>query len=165
MVIGENSVVTRHKREKIGNFLLPNARTYIVAGDSAEARIFLTQRRFGPWTEVATLSNPDARMRERDRITDRPGRAFDSFGKGRHAMTQEESARQHDIRLFAHDVGGYLNKALTAGDFSHLILIAEPTFLGFLRRELSPASSKSILGDFPINPTDYDVAKLTSLFT
>ena len=59
------------KREKIGNFLLPNAPTYIVAANSVEARIYLTKSRFGDWTEVETLTNPDAGMRERDRVSDR----------------------------------------------------------------------------------------------
>ncbi len=37
--------MTEDKREKIGNFLLPNAPTFVVAADSAEARIFLTRTR------------------------------------------------------------------------------------------------------------------------
>jgi protein required for attachment to host cells len=165
MVDGEFSVVTKDKREKVGNFLLPNARTYVVAGDSAEARIYLTERRFGPWTEVAALSNPDARTRERDRISDRPGRAFDSFGKGRHAMAPEETGRDQELRRFAHEVGDYLNKGMVAGDVRHLVLVAEPTFLGFLRRELSAASSKNVLCELPMNPSNYGADKLKSLFT
>lgn len=157
--------MTKVKRDKVGNFLLPNARTWIVAGDSAEARIFLTERRFGAWTEVATLSNPEAATRERDRATDRPGRVYDSFGKGRHAMVQEETGQQHEIHRFAHEVGSYLNKSLTAGEFKQLVLIAEPTFLGYLRPELSATSTKSVLFEIPMNPKDHDIEKLKSLLT
>jgi len=153
------------KREKAGDFLLPNARTYILAGDSAEIRIFLAQRRFGAWTEVAALNNPDARMREQDRVTDRPGRAFDSFGKGRHAMAPEETGRQHDIQRFAHDVAAFLNKGLSADDFDYLVVIADPTFLGALRKELSAALNKRVKLEMPINPTGYDAGKLKSLLT
>jgi protein required for attachment to host cells len=165
MVNGEKSVVTKHKHEKVGNFLLPNERTFVVAGDSAKARIFLTQRRFGAWAEVTTLTNPDARVRERESATDRPGRTFDSFGKGRHAMAQEETGQQTKLHRFANEVADYLNKGMTAGDFEHLVLIAEPTFLGFLRRELSAKSSKSVLYELPMNPTNHDVEKLKTLFT
>ncbi len=156
--------MTEDKREKIGNFLLPNAPTYIVAAESAEARIFLTKSRFGDWTEVETLTNPDAGMRERDRVSDRPGRVFDSFGKGRHAMAPEETGRQHDTHRFAHQVGSYLNKGMTAGEFSDLVLVAEPTFLGYLRQELSAATKRSLCYEMPMNPTAYDMKKLKSLF-
>lgn len=163
--IGELILVPKAKRVKIGNFLLPNSPTYVVAGDSAKTRIFLTERRYGDWTEVATLSNRAASIRERDWVTDRPGRAFDSFGKGRHAMTPEETAREHQLHRFAHDVGSFLNKGITSGDCRHLVLIVEPTFLGHLRQELSATASKSLLYELPMNTTGYDVARLKSLFT
>lgn len=162
---GDLAIVSNNKREKIGNFLLPNAPTFIVAGDSAEARIFLTRSRFGDWAKVTVLTNPDASLRERERATDRPGRVFDSFGKGRHAMAPEETGRQHEIHRFAHEVGGYLNRAMTAGDYRHLVLIAEPTFLGYLRRELSAATRRSLCYEVPMNSTGYDMKKLQSLFT
>lgn len=157
--------MSKDKREKIGNFLLPNAPTYIAACDSADARIYLTQRRFGDWAEVATLNNPDASLRERDRDSDRPGRVFDSFGKGRHALAPGETGRHQTAQRFAHDVGKYLNRALNAGDFTHLVLISDPTFLGLLRQELSAAIQRSLCYEVPINPTAYDMDKLKSIFT
>lgn len=156
--------MTEDKREKIGNFLLPNTPTFIVAGDSAEARIFLTRSRFGDWTEVETLSNPDAALRERDRVSDRPGRVFDSFGKGRHALAPEETGKQHETHRFAHQVGSYLNRGMTAGKFNNLVLIVEPTFLGYLRQELSAATKRSLCYEMPMNPIAYDMKKLKSLF-
>jgi protein required for attachment to host cells len=161
---GELALVAKNKREKIGNFLLPNAPTYIVVGDSAGARIFLAESRFGDWSEIATLSNPDAALQERERGTDRPGRVFDSFGKGRHAMAPAETGRQHEIRRFAHHVADNLNKARADGSYQHLVVIAEPTFLGCLRKELSAAASKSVSCEMPLNATDRDVNKLRSLF-
>jgi len=156
--------VTKDKREKIGNFLLPNAPTFVVTCDSAAARIFLTQSRFGDWIEIEVLTNPAAATRERDRVTDRPGRVFDSFGKGRHAMAPEETGRQHEMHRFAHKVGNYLNRGLTAGDFKYLVLIADPTFLGYLRQELSPATRRAVCYEVPMNATGYDARKLKALF-
>ena len=156
--------MTKDKREKIGNFLLPNGPTYVVAGDTAEARIFLTKSRFGAWTEIASLTNPEATTRERERVTDRPGRVFDSFGKGRHAMAPGETVRQHEIHRFAHQVGSYLNRAMTTGKFCNLVLIADPTFLGYLRRELSAVTRRSLSYEMPMNSTGYDMKKLKSLF-
>lgn len=144
--------------------LLPNSPTYIVVGDSAELRVFLSHRRFGDWSEVASLSNPDARSPERERVTDRPGRAFDSFGNARHAMEPAETARQHEVRRFAHKVGEYLGSALSAGKFEHLAIVAEPKFLGFLRKELSAACRRTVHCELPLNTADYDIQKLKTLF-
>lgn len=144
--------------------LLPNGPTYIVVGDSAEIRIFQSHSRFGDWSEIAALSNPDARSPERERVTDRPGRAFDSFGKARHAMEPAETARQHEVRRFAHKVGEYLGNALAAGKFEHLAIVAEPKFLGFLRKELSATTQRTVQCEKPLNTTGYDVQKLKKLF-
>jgi protein required for attachment to host cells len=156
--------VTNEPREKFGDFLLPNAPTYIVAGASAEARIFLSKARFGDWTEVTVLTNPDAGIRERDRVTDRPGRAFDSFGKGRHAMSSEETGRQHTTHRFALEVGSYLNRAMVLGAFEHLVLIADPTFLGYLRPQFTTATKQSVSCELPMNASRYDMNRLKSLF-
>lgn len=156
--------MARQKREKIGNFLLPNAPTYIVACDSAKAKVFLSTSRFGEWTEVTTLDSPDAALREQERVSDRPGRVFDSFGKGRHAMAVEETGRQHEMHRFANEVAGLLNKALAEGEFTQLVLISEPAFLGYLRRALSPAASRSISCAVSKNLADQDMQRIKALF-
>ncbi|MGI9202946.1 MAG: host attachment protein [Woeseiaceae bacterium] len=144
--------------------LLPNGPTYIVVGDSAEIRMFRSHSRFGDWTEVASLSNADATSPERDRVTDRPGRAFDSFGKARHAMEPAETARQHEVRRFAHEVGKSLGSALAAGKFEHLAMVVEPKFLGYLRKELSATTDRTVHCEIPLNTSGYDVQKLKTLF-
>jgi protein required for attachment to host cells len=144
--------------------LLPNEPTYIVACSGAEARIFFSERRFGNWNQLGLLQNPGATLREQDRNTDRPGRTFDSFGKGRHAMSPEESGREHDLQNFAGDISQYLSKAHTAGQFKQLVLIAEPTILGFIRRKLSAPLKRVLSFEVPKNPVDFDVERLKSLF-
>jgi protein required for attachment to host cells len=145
-------------------YLLPNERTFIVACSGAEARIFLAERRFGEWSPRETLENPGAALREQERNTDRPGRVFDSFGKGRHAMSQEESGRDHELQHFAGDIAHYLGKAHSAGQFKQLVLIAEPSLLGFLRRKLSPPLKRVLSFEVPKNPADFDVERLKSFF-
>lgn len=146
-------------------FLLPNEPTYIVACSGAEARVFLSQRRFGKWKRVENLENPSAAVRDKERNTDRPGRAFDSFGKGRHAMAQEETGREHELQQFAHSVAQFLAKAQAAGQFKQLILVAEPTVLGFVRRKLSAPLKRSLRFEVPKNPAGFDIDRLRSMFT
>ena len=144
--------------------LLPNEPTFIVACSGAEARIFMSERRFGNWNQLEHLANPGATLRDQDRNTDRPGRVFDSFGRGRHAISPEESARDHELQTFAGDITQYLSKAHAAGQFRQLVLVAEPTFLGFLRRKLSPSLRRALSFEVPKNPVDFNVERLQSLF-
>lgn len=148
----------------INGHLLPNEPTYIVACNGAEARIFLSTRRFGAWRQLESLANPGATAREQDRNSDRPGRVFDSFGKGRHAMSQEETVRDHELQTFAGEIAHLLAKAHSAGQFRQLVLIAEPSILGFVRHKLSPPLKRALCFEVPKNPADFDVDRLQSLF-
>jgi protein required for attachment to host cells len=145
-------------------YLLPNEPTYIVACSGAEARIFLSERRFGNWAQLEVMQNPGATLREQDRNTDRPGRGFDSAGKGRHTMGQEESVRDRELQNFANEITQYLSKAHAAGQFRQLVLVADPTVLGFVRRKLSAPLKRALSFEVPKNPADFDVERLKSLF-
>lgn len=150
--------------DKTDGFLLPNADTCIVACSAAEARFYLSARRFGNWTLLESMNNPDATLREQELNSDRPGRAFDRFGRGRHAMSPEESARQHGLQIFAHDIAQHLGKGLSAGRFSRLVLVAEPSLLGLLRRKLSASLKRALCCEVPKNPADFDCERLRTLF-
>jgi protein required for attachment to host cells len=145
-------------------YLLPNEPTYIVACSGAEARIFLSERRFGNWSQLELMENPGASLRDQDRNTDRAGRAFDGVGKGRHAMGQEESVRDRELQVFACDIAQYLSKAHAAGQFRQLVLVADPTVLGFVRRKLSAPLKRALSFEVPKNPADFNVERLKSLF-
>lgn len=146
-------------------FLLPNEPTYIVACSGSEAKIFSSQRRFGKWNEVKYLENPGATLREKERSTDRPGRTFDRFGNGRHAMTQEETGREHELQQFASSLADYLGKAQSSGAFRQLILVAEPTFLGYVRRKLSAPLKRTLCFEVPKNPAGFDTERLRAMFS
>jgi len=139
------------------DFLLPNAPTCIVACTTTIARLWYSTSRFGDWSILAELTNPAAADRESDFGSDRPGRTFDSFGSGRHAMVPREGWREHQTRRFAAELASRLNHGVASGEFEHLVLIAAPAFLGHLRAELSDATRRAVI---------YEVAKdLTGLDT
>lgn len=151
--------------DKTNGFLLPNVATCIVACSAAEARFYIAERRFGEWQLTSRMQNPGATLREQDLISDRPGRAFDRFGKGRHAMSPEESARAHELQTFAHDIAQYLAKEQSAGNFSKLVLVAEPSFLGHLRRKLSAPLKRTLCCEVPKNPAEFDQQRLRAIFS
>lgn len=152
-------------QEKTDGFLLPNTATCIVACSAAAARLYLSERRFGEWTLIGTMDHPVATLREKEFSSDRPGRAFDRLGRGRHAISPEETARQHELQTFVHDIALFLVKAHAAGRFTKLVLIAEPAVLGQLRRKLSSPLKRALCRQVPKNPAEFDQQRLRAMFT
>ncbi len=110
------------------------------------------------------MRDPAAARPEKAFASDRPGRAFDSFGTGRHAMSQSESARDHQANVFARDVASYLNQAITDNDISHIVVVAAPKFLGRLRAELSDSASRAVVLEASKNLTNLDADEVKKYF-
>jgi protein required for attachment to host cells len=110
------------------------AKSWIVVADSARARIFDAESKTCECTEIAGLVHPESRSHERDLVSDRGGRAFDSVGGGRHEMTKHVSPHEHEADLFARRIAEWLNNGHDAGEFERLQLAAPPAFLGVLRK-------------------------------
>ena len=112
-------------------------RTWIVIADGARARIV---KNAGPGRGVEADSNLVFRSEHRklqEIMADRPGRGFDSVGKGRHAMTDGADAVREDERHFLQSLAERLEKEAMADAYDRLILIAPPRALGDLRPFLS----------------------------
>lgn len=139
--------------------------TWILVADRAKARI-LTKPNAVPangqgWKELDTLVYPEARLPERDLTTDRPGRAFDRKGSGRHAMATEVSPKEEAAERFAKSLARVLEKARTSHLYEHLILVAEPGFLGTLQASLSEQTAKKVIERIPKDLTTRPSRELT----
>lgn len=148
----------------LADFLLPNARTCIVACSAAEARLWQSSSRFGDWEFLIAMSHPSATKSEAQFASDRPGRAFDTVGAGRHALSQSESGQQHEMLVFARQVANYLNRAIANDEFAHIVLIGAPKFLGCLRAGLSDAARRAVVLETSKNLTDFDADAIKKYF-
>jgi protein required for attachment to host cells len=117
----------------------------------AEAR-FYDMERFGAPLELAgQITDPNARLHDRDFKSDRPGRVFDHAPSGtqrrgsvaHHGVNGENRPRKHEAVLFARRITDELEKARRAGLYNRLVLVVGPPFLGVLRKAL-PKSLKSV---------------------
>ena len=88
-------------------------------------------------------------MPSRELGSDRPGRAYDSQGAGRHAMQPPTDPHRHEERAFAHEVAAVLDEACDRGAFHHLVVVAPPKALGDLRAEFTDAVRKRIIAELP----------------
>lgn len=112
------------------------AKSWVVVADSARVRIFDADSRTRQFTEIEGLVHPESRAHERDLISDRSGRAFDSVGGGRHGVSKHVSPHEHEAELFARRIGARLIDGYNAGEFKRLQIAAPPAFLGLLRKQL-----------------------------
>jgi protein required for attachment to host cells len=146
----------------LSNFLLPNEPTCVVACSSARARFWRSTSRFGKWKSLADMQDESATYPEAEFTSDKPGRAFDIVGKGRHAMSPPESAQDHQTLVFARQVAEYLNHAIAESSVNKLVIFAAPKFLGYLRSELSDTALESIALAESKNVSDLDEQEIRS---
>ena len=146
------------------NFLLPNEPTCIVACSGSVARLWKTTSRFGDWQALTELRHPESASRDADLTSDRPGRAFDSFGSGRHSMSQGHSPHEQELTRFADEVAGYINNGIASGSYTNIVLLADPRFLGHLRTKLSSTAANAVIMTASKNLASLDEAEIRHYF-
>ncbi len=120
--------------------------TWIVIADGARARVYENDGPSRGIHPVSDMSASGPRGRDREIGPDRPGRAFDSAGHGRHAF--EETDRQDRAEAeFLSDLMDELSSAAAAGRYDRLVLVAAPRALGMLRKVIPAALAKCIHGE------------------
>ena len=91
----------------------------------------------------------------RELVSDRPGRAFDRQGDGRHSMEPPSDAHRQTSVRFLHDVAKYLDQERLQNHYQQLIVIAAPTALGVLRQQFSKAVNEAVNREIPADLTHY----------
>ena len=115
---------------------MSDTRSLIVVADRETAHFFVhhhpgaTLEGHGPSVEQPSVG---------DRNADRPGRAFDSHGAGRHAMEPPSSYQDLERQSMAAEIGKRVADHFHADEVDRLVLIADPKLLGELRTSLDPA--------------------------
>ena len=120
--------------------------TWIVSANASRARIFAQRQAADPFDEVLDLVNEGSRLRDHDLETDSPAgstAASDSrhnTGAPTTPSTYEpkQTAKKHEMELFARQVAEQLVRAHHEGRFEKLCLVASPEFLGMLRKLVEP---------------------------
>ncbi len=135
----------------------------LVAADAAKARIFTRQKKYSPLVELDALVHTESRLRRQDLVSDRPGQVHESMTPGESANEPPTDAKQKEQIRFAREVAGYLREARQKGKFSGLTLVAEPAFLGRLRKELDDETRKLVIKEVSKNIATQDPASIAQL--
>ena len=127
--------------------------TWILAANRSGATLFETDGKGKPIHRLQDIPHPQGRLQNQDIDTDKPGRAFDSLGQGRHGMSTEHEPTEEVAMQFARILAELLNKGRTTHAYEKLVLVAEPRFLGMLRAALDPHTAalvvKTVHKDLP----------------
>lgn len=110
--------------------------TWILVAHRTGAVIYESRGPGRPLTRVSQRENPMGRLRTGAIDSDRPGRAFDRVGGGRHAMSPEESAYDRIAHRFVLELADELEQGRARNAFDRLALIAPAKLLGALRDAL-----------------------------
>jgi protein required for attachment to host cells len=121
------------------------ARTWIVAADSARARIFEMTPPEKKCREIEDFLNPEGRAQNREINADADGRYYGNGAQYRgFSAGQKISPVEHKTELFSKEVGRYLDKARTQNRYDKLYVIAPPEFLGLMRQNLTREVQKLV---------------------
>jgi len=136
---------------------------YVVVADGGRARIF---KRSGPRSssqllEVDHLERPSARLHARELTTDLTGRVPTTgtrVGAGprviaRHGAQSDYDPHAAPVERFARQLSARIARLAQTERVEELVLIAEPRFLGILRRELPAPLRQRVTRELPRNLT------------
>lgn len=126
---------------------------WVVVANSSNAKIFCVNGIGKEIKKVHDLDHPESRQKGSDLVSDRPGRAYDRVGAGRHAVGRNPLVHEHQV--FAQEVCELLRKGFDEGAFENVALIASPDFLGEIRLSLTDQVKTRV-----VNSIDKDIASV-----
>ena len=118
----------------------------VVAADSARARVFRAGTPDAPLEEVDALVNPEGRLHEHDIVEDSAGRRGTRPTQAKRSALGGETAKRHRAEEFAAAVCASAAQQLREGRARRLYFVAEPEFLGILRRTLDRSLLRRVAG-------------------
>lgn len=130
----------------------------VVVADERRATFFDVSRP-NNLQEAGAVENPTGRLKDTDLETDRAGRRFGgtqgvSHGQGpsqghHHGVDGERSTLQHDLTLFAKEVGRRIDADRVGHKFDKLVIVAAPKMLGLLRQSIPATVQSMVAGEIP----------------
>jgi protein required for attachment to host cells len=122
--------------------------TYILVADGARARLYVNQGVGKGMQPVSGATHKaDLHHHDRDILSDKPGRAYNSVGQGRSAMEPQTEWHRFEKHKFAREMAKVLDAAAANKVFDRLVLVAPPATLGDLRMELGEATRKMVTAE------------------
>lgn len=143
--------------------MLQDGPAWFLVADGRRARVLVEQRRGAALAEPADwimVIGPGDLYEPQDR----PPRAHDSMGQGRHGMDRRD-LHEAEEENFLKRVAVRIGEAERQGAFSHLVIAAPPRALGLLRTLLPQHVLQRVRADLSKDIVDEDVPALRERLT
>lgn len=139
---------------------------WVLVGDGSRARFFRGKSPNSELEEFNVLDNPITRQHEGDIVSDQPGQFRDDAARGQDKQTGmssgETRVKENEMKKFAKRVAKELDRASSQNEFKHLSVVAEPKFLGNLRKALKKSTRKKVLEEVSKNLAEADEETIRS---
>jgi protein required for attachment to host cells len=112
----------------------------IIIGNKKETNLFVVNNAHSEMVKVESIKNSDARKREKDLVSDSPGRVVKGNGLGSRSTGIENGAVEHSLEQYADNILECVEKNRTQENNSKILLISEPGFLGLLKKHFKTAN-------------------------
>ena len=135
---------------------------WILVSDSSHARFFTADTASAAILEIEDLVHPESRQHAGDITSDLPGKQHDGNTSGHHRVDTTSEPHKQEVTHFAREVANHLRDKLMSNEFSHLVIVAEPSFLGALRNQLDEQVKKLVTLEVDKNLTRHSVEDIRS---
>ncbi|MCC7381726.1 MAG: host attachment protein [Deltaproteobacteria bacterium] len=145
--------------------MLPRV-SWILVANRSSAKLFVQDGPF-PLRCARTIEHPEGRLRDSEINADKSGRAFPRHGKSfprtaSSPLEKHNAPHEHEAEVFAGELAGLLNDGAHERSFDRLYLVAEPRFLGYLRRALTAHAASLVVASEPKDVAGWDEVALTA---
>ncbi len=133
--------------------------TWVLVADKSRARFFKAKTA-SQIEEIMDFTHIEGRLHERDLTTDLPGKDANKGAPGKHSFQDKIEPKQQEAIDFSKHVARYIEDAVKENKFEQLMIIAEPSFLGMLRKQFSDEVKQLISFELDKNITTHDITDI-----
>lgn len=116
----------------------------VLVADNSRARIFTIDSPKSSLHEIESIVQSEGRLHERDLTSDLPGKMKAGVGGG-HAYESETPPKQQRAISFAKRLADYLDAARKANKLYNILIVATPTLLGELRKQMTSETAEMVV--------------------
>lgn len=125
----------------------------IIVADASRARIFEAGKNIRKLNELEDFIHSESRMSEEELGAETPVKSANQKG----SLQPRTFPKEHEEQVFARLLARHMQELHNRTQYSEIILISAPGFLGKLRKELSDSIAKLVARSI-----DKDLVKLSS---
>ena len=142
-----NRDVFKRSREKKSSVPHANFSNWALVMNHQEAHVFKVGGN-NPVVWLKSFANVKGRLKNKELDADRPGRVFDRFGGGRHAMSASTPSQDQLLKDFARALVEKLHDAFSRNEFEGFYLVGPSKMLGEINKLLGGGLKKQFLAQY-----------------